>query len=219
MSIPELADPEVVAEIVAPTRDIETPVGEPLVELDKVTVMFGGLTALDSVTFTINRGEILGLIGPNGAGKTTCFNAMTGVYRPTSGHRHVRPPGDGQAQAQPDHSARHRPNLPERPAVRRDDGSGERGGRHRCPAPDLRSGRHIPNPAAPSRGTRRHRSRHGAAGIRRRRRPRHGKGAQPALRRPAAAGDRPGAGHRTEAALPGRAAAGFNPTEKAALWG
>ena len=82
---PELADPEVVAEIVAPTREIETEVGEPLVELDGVTVKFGGLTALDSVTFTIKRGEILGLIGPNGAGKTTCFNAMTGVYRPTSG--------------------------------------------------------------------------------------------------------------------------------------
>jgi branched-chain amino acid transport system ATP-binding protein len=46
---------------------------------------FGGLTAMDSVTFQIRRGEILGLIGPNGAGKTTCFNAMTGVYRPTSG--------------------------------------------------------------------------------------------------------------------------------------
>ncbi|WP_395726902.1 ABC transporter ATP-binding protein [Nakamurella sp.] len=82
---PELADPEVVAEIVAPTREIETEVGEPLVELEGVTVKFGGLTALDSVTFTIRRGEILGLIGPNGAGKTTCFNAMTGVYRPTSG--------------------------------------------------------------------------------------------------------------------------------------
>jgi ABC-type branched-subunit amino acid transport system ATPase component len=46
---------------------------------------FGGLVALDSVSFDIRRGEILGLIGPNGAGKTTCFNAMTGVYRPTSG--------------------------------------------------------------------------------------------------------------------------------------
>ena len=82
---PELANPEVVAEIVAPTREIETEVGEPLVELEGVTVKFGGLTALDNVTFTIRRGEILGLIGPNGAGKTTCFNAMTGVYRPTSG--------------------------------------------------------------------------------------------------------------------------------------
>ncbi|MCB1289596.1 MAG: ABC transporter ATP-binding protein, partial [Mycobacterium sp.] len=50
-----------------------------------LTVKFGGLTALDSVDFAIRRGEILGLIGPNGAGKTTCFNAITGVYRPTSG--------------------------------------------------------------------------------------------------------------------------------------
>jgi branched-chain amino acid transport system ATP-binding protein len=51
----------------------------------ELTVKFGGLTALDSVTFDIRRGEILGMIGPNGAGKTTCFNAITGVYRPTSG--------------------------------------------------------------------------------------------------------------------------------------
>src|SRR5664279_4189542 len=83
--MPELADPEVVAEIVATPREIDTPLGKPLVELREVTVRFGGLVALDSVTFDINRGEILGLIGPNGAGKTTCFNAMTGVYRPTSG--------------------------------------------------------------------------------------------------------------------------------------
>ncbi|TGN66923.1 ABC transporter ATP-binding protein [Nocardioides eburneiflavus] len=50
-----------------------------------MTLKFGGLTALDDVSFHINEGEILGLIGPNGAGKTTCFNAITGVYRPTSG--------------------------------------------------------------------------------------------------------------------------------------
>ncbi|GLY67632.1 ABC transporter ATP-binding protein [Amycolatopsis taiwanensis] len=74
-----------VAEVVAPEREIAVEVGQTLLEVRDVTVRFGGLVALDSVSFTIRRGEILGLIGPNGAGKTTCFNAMTGVYRPTSG--------------------------------------------------------------------------------------------------------------------------------------
>lgn len=83
---PELADPDVVAEMVAPTRAVQADVGEPILRMQDVTLTFGGLTALDSVTFDIRRGEILGLIGPNGAGKTTCFNAMTGVYRPTSGN-------------------------------------------------------------------------------------------------------------------------------------
>jgi len=59
--------------------------GKALLEVDDVTIRFGGLTALDSVTFDIREGEILGLIGPNGAGKTTCFNVMTGVYQATSG--------------------------------------------------------------------------------------------------------------------------------------
>ena len=78
--MPELADPEVVAEIVATTREIDTPLGKPLVELRKVTVRFGGLVALDSVTFDINRGEILGLIGPNGAGKMTALeNVVVGT--------------------------------------------------------------------------------------------------------------------------------------------
>ncbi len=83
--IPDLADAETVAEVVAPHRDIETAVGEPLLRTEGLTVRFGGLTALDQVSFEIRRGEILGLIGPNGAGKTTCFNAITGVYQPASG--------------------------------------------------------------------------------------------------------------------------------------
>lgn len=58
---------------------------EPLLEVDHVTLRFGGVVALDDVSFTLNKGEILGLIGPNGAGKTTCFNAITGIYRPTQG--------------------------------------------------------------------------------------------------------------------------------------
>ena len=61
------------------------PVGETLLNIDNVTLRFGGVVALDQVTFQIRRGEILGLIGPNGAGKTTCFNVMTGVFRPTAG--------------------------------------------------------------------------------------------------------------------------------------
>jgi branched-chain amino acid transport system ATP-binding protein len=56
-----------------------------VLEVDGLTLQFGGLRALDDVSFHINEGEILGLIGPNGAGKTTCFNAVTGVYRPTGG--------------------------------------------------------------------------------------------------------------------------------------
>ncbi len=83
--IPDLADAETVAEVVAPHREIETAVGEPLLRTEGLTVKFGGLTALDQVSFEIRRGEILGLIGPNGAGKTTCFNAITGVYQPASG--------------------------------------------------------------------------------------------------------------------------------------
>lgn len=56
-----------------------------LLEVQNVTLRFGGVVALNDVSFSLRRGEIFGLIGPNGAGKTTCFNAMTGVYRPTSG--------------------------------------------------------------------------------------------------------------------------------------
>jgi branched-chain amino acid transport system ATP-binding protein len=60
-------------------------VAEQLLELDAVTMKFGGLTALDAVSIHVEAGEILGLIGPNGAGKTTVFNVVTGVFRPRSG--------------------------------------------------------------------------------------------------------------------------------------
>jgi branched-chain amino acid transport system ATP-binding protein len=58
---------------------------EPLLSLKNVTMKFGGVTALNDVSFDVKPQEILGLIGPNGAGKTTIFNVITGVYALTSG--------------------------------------------------------------------------------------------------------------------------------------
>src|SRR5436305_860769 len=56
-----------------------------LLELDKVTIRFGGLTAVSELNLNIGDSDMFGLIGPNGAGKTTAFNLITGVYQPTSG--------------------------------------------------------------------------------------------------------------------------------------
>jgi branched-chain amino acid transport system ATP-binding protein len=57
----------------------------PLLQLKNVTRRFGGVVALDDVSFDVEQGEIAGLIGPNGAGKTTAFNVITRLYRPESG--------------------------------------------------------------------------------------------------------------------------------------
>jgi branched-chain amino acid transport system ATP-binding protein len=56
-----------------------------LLQLDNVTIRFGGLTAVSQVSASVNERELVGLIGPNGAGKTTLFNMITGVYQPTEG--------------------------------------------------------------------------------------------------------------------------------------
>ena len=57
----------------------------PILEIKKLYKSFGGLLALNNISFNINRGEIIGLVGPNGAGKTTLFNCVAGIERPTEG--------------------------------------------------------------------------------------------------------------------------------------
>jgi len=57
----------------------------PVLEIDNVSMYFGGLKALNAINFSVNEGELLGLIGPNGAGKTTVFNVISGIYSPTKG--------------------------------------------------------------------------------------------------------------------------------------
>lgn len=64
-----------------------------LLEVDKVTKRFGGLVALNDVSFSVTKGEILGIIGPNGAGKTTLFSVISGFVPPSTGDVHF----DGQA--------------------------------------------------------------------------------------------------------------------------
>jgi branched-chain amino acid transport system ATP-binding protein len=56
-----------------------------MLEVAGITQIFGGVTALEDVTFSINKGEITGVIGPNGAGKTTLFNIISGIYTQTAG--------------------------------------------------------------------------------------------------------------------------------------
>ncbi len=71
----------------------------PLLQLRNVTRRFGGVVALDEVSFDVQQGEIAGLIGPNGAGKTTAFNVITRLYRPDSGD--VSFDGDSLLQTPP----------------------------------------------------------------------------------------------------------------------
>jgi branched-chain amino acid transport system ATP-binding protein len=56
-----------------------------MIELKNITKKFGGVTAINNLSFKVKLGETFGLIGPNGAGKTTAFNIITGNYKPTSG--------------------------------------------------------------------------------------------------------------------------------------
>ncbi len=77
----------------------------PLLEIDGISISFGGLRAVDDLSFGVGEGEIKGLIGPNGAGKTTVFNMITGVYRPDEGR--IRFAGEDITGRAPHQVARH----------------------------------------------------------------------------------------------------------------
>jgi branched-chain amino acid transport system ATP-binding protein len=69
---------------------------EPILRVEHLSMRFGGLVAVDDLSFTARRGDITALIGPNGAGKTTVFNCITGFYKPSAGLIRLEHP-DGRA--------------------------------------------------------------------------------------------------------------------------
>ena len=77
---------------------------QPLLELEKLSLAFGGLRAISELDLRIGNNEIVSMIGPNGAGKTTVFNVITGIYRPTEGD--VRLGGESIAGKRPDRITR-----------------------------------------------------------------------------------------------------------------
>ena len=90
-----------------------------LLQVSEVTKRFGGLTAVDAVSFDVHEGTIKALIGPNGAGKSTLFNALTGYDRPDGGLGALRRRRAGRAQAARDRQGGSRAHLPEHAALRR----------------------------------------------------------------------------------------------------
>jgi branched-chain amino acid transport system ATP-binding protein len=69
----------------SPPPEMSASEGAPLLEIAQLTMRFGGIVALENVSFNVSKGRIAGLIGPNGAGKTTLFNCLSRLYRPERG--------------------------------------------------------------------------------------------------------------------------------------
>lgn len=71
---------------------------EPILDVKRLTMDFGGLRALDKIDLDVRQGEIVALIGPNGAGKTTFFNCITGIYKPSAGDILITAAKDGKTR-------------------------------------------------------------------------------------------------------------------------
>ena len=99
---------------------------------ENLSLHFGGLKAVDAVSFAVEKGEILSIIGPNGAGKSSIFNLISRIYPPTSGRIFFEDQDITEAAGLRHRRARHRPHLPEHRAVRECDHAEQSPGR---PAP------------------------------------------------------------------------------------
>ena len=109
--------------------------GEVILEVQDLSKSFGGLKAVQDVSFEVHKGMILGIIGPNGAGKTTLFNLLNGFLRPDHGAGAARRPGPGRPEAEPAVRRRRRPHLPGDAPVRAHEHRRQRAGRRLCARP------------------------------------------------------------------------------------
>ena len=92
--------------------------GRPLFEARDISISFGGIRAVDGVTFDVREGEIFAIVGPNGAGKSTIFNLISRIYEPTGGRLVFQGQDITNVPAAHDRGPRHCPHVPEHRAVR-----------------------------------------------------------------------------------------------------
>ena len=109
--------------------------GDTILNVEGLTMRFGGVVAVNGLSFTAERRKITALIGPNGAGKTTVFNCITGFYKPTSGtirldpRRWPRYPARAAERFPDFQTGESRAHVPEHPPVSRHDRAGKPDGR------------------------------------------------------------------------------------------
>ena len=129
---------------IAPKRSLGT--GDVVLEVRNLSRSFGGLKAVQDVSFKLRQNEILGIIGPNGAGKTTLFNLLNGFLRPGTGEILLDGRDDVRPQAARALRGRHRPDLPDHAPVHAHVDLGQCRGRRLCPRQDRCRGKATGEP-------------------------------------------------------------------------